>query len=133
MLHTTYESRPCLLAVVACFFTRDPRSTSLSAKPHGRVGLLVKAGELALTVVYALPQYFGSSMQLGICVIFAVGNLYVNVAYLPFYKPISNTTTVMHAMLFTSGTVFLGVAMLRGVPQVQLRGESEVDDFPFKC
>ena len=109
-----------LPAVVTCFFTRDPRSTSLSAKPHGRVGLLVKAGELALTVVYALTQYFGSSMQLGICAVFAIGNLYVNVAYLPFYKPIMNMVTVMHAMVFLSATVFLGVAVLRGVPQVRL-------------
>ena len=45
--------------VVGCYFTRDPRSTSLSAKAHGRVGMVVKALELTLAVVYSLNHTFG--------------------------------------------------------------------------
>jgi hypothetical protein len=44
--------------VVGCYFTRDPRSTSLSAKPHGRVGLAIKALELMLSVAFALNVVF---------------------------------------------------------------------------
>jgi hypothetical protein len=52
------------LAVVGCYFTRDPRSTSLSAKAHGRVGMIIKALELMLSVTYALEGTFGLPMRL---------------------------------------------------------------------
>ena len=58
---------PCValsLTVVGCYFTRDPRSTSLSAKAHGRVGMIIKALELMLSVTYALEGTFGLPMRL---------------------------------------------------------------------
>jgi hypothetical protein len=50
--------------VVACYFPRDPKSHSLAAKAHGRVGMAVKALELALSVVYAMRNYFGARERL---------------------------------------------------------------------
>ena len=55
---------PPARAVVVCYFTRDPRSTSISAKAHGRVSLAVKALELSLSVVYALNKTFGAYSRL---------------------------------------------------------------------
>ncbi len=52
------------LPVVGCYFTRDPRSTSLSAKAHGRVGIAIKALELMLSVTYALNHTFSLSVRL---------------------------------------------------------------------
>ena len=49
---------------MGCYFTRDPRSTSLSAKAHGRVGMVIKALELMLSVTYALEGTFGLSTRL---------------------------------------------------------------------
>lgn len=52
------------VAVVGCYFPRDPRSVSLSAKAHGRVAIVVKALELMLSVVYGLNHTFGLRSRL---------------------------------------------------------------------
>ncbi len=59
-LHCVALLYPSSRAVVACFFPRDPKSHSLGAKAHGRVGLAVKALELMLSVIYAMQIYFGA-------------------------------------------------------------------------
>jgi hypothetical protein len=51
-------------SVVGCYFPRDPRSTSLAAKAHGRVGMAIKALQLALSVSYALKHTFGLHVRL---------------------------------------------------------------------
>ncbi len=53
-----------LVSVVGCYFPRDPRSTSLAAKAHGRVGMAIKALQLALSVSYALKHTFGLHVRL---------------------------------------------------------------------
>ncbi len=53
-----------------------------------------------------------------VCVLFSGVNLYVNVIYLPFYKPVMNLANVLHGCLFLGGTMFFSCAHLRGVPQV---------------
>ena len=50
--------------MVGCYFPRDPRSISLSAKAHGRVAIIVKALELMLSVVYGLNHTFGLRSRL---------------------------------------------------------------------
>jgi hypothetical protein len=60
-----FSSCVCLFwPVVGCYFTRDPRSTSLSAKAHGRVGIAIKALELMLSVTYALNHTFSLTVRL---------------------------------------------------------------------
>ena len=59
-MHCVAPLYPSSRAVVACFFPRDPKSHSLGAKAHGRVGLAVKALELMLSVIYAMQIYFGA-------------------------------------------------------------------------
>ena len=159
---------------MGCYFTRDPRSPSLSAKAHGRVGMIIKALELSLAVVYSLNHTFGlverivgrgcelevvmlllllcapfvasvdfivfgvSSiirscpalpltlpaeplllcLQL-VCVLFSGLNVYLNLMYLPFYKPIMNIANIIHSGMFSSATLFLGCCWFRGEAKVR--------------
>ena len=82
------------------------------------MGLLVTALELTLTVAFALQSFVSSNVQIAACAVFSIVNLYANIVYLPFYKPLVNMVNVMHGMLFASATGFMCVAILRGVPQV---------------
>ncbi len=53
-----------LPAVIGCYFTRDPKSPALTAKAHGRVSIIVKVLELALSVVYSMDLTFGIKSRL---------------------------------------------------------------------
>ena len=159
---------------MGCYFTRDPRSPSLSAKAHGRVGMIIKALELSLAVVYSLNHTFGlverivgrgcelkvvmlllllcapfvasvdfivfgvSSiirscpalpltlpaeplllcLQL-VCVLFSGLNVYLNLMYLPFYKPIMNLANMIHGCIFASASLMLTYARMRQKPEVR--------------
>ncbi len=50
--------------------------------------------------------------------LYSVANLYVNMTYLPFYKPSVNIANILHGCIFLGATVFLSCAHLRGVPHV---------------
>ena len=104
-------------AVVVCFFTRDPRSTSISAKPHGRVNLAATALQLVLVTVFALGSIFGTTAQLAMCSVFAFINLFLHVWYLPYYKLVVNMVYVMHGCVFASATLFAIIALIRDEPQ----------------
>jgi hypothetical protein len=53
-----------------------------------------------------------------VCMLYSVANLYVNMTYLPFYKPSVNIANILHGCIFLGATVFLSCAHLRGVPHV---------------
>ena len=63
-LSPLFAYRDASIAVVGCYFTRDPRSVNLSAKAHGRVAIVMKALELMLSVVYGLNRKFGLKTRL---------------------------------------------------------------------
>jgi hypothetical protein len=50
-----------------------------------------------------------------------VVNLYLNLKFLPFYKPEVNVTNILHGCAFAWGTMCLSVAYLRGVPQASYK------------
>ncbi len=52
------------------------------------------------------------------CGIFSIVNVYLNLVYLPFYKPKVNVFNILHGCAFMWATMCLGVAHLRAKPQV---------------
>ena len=44
--------------------------------------------------------------------------MYSNMMFLPFYKPVMNIANILHSGCFTSATVFLACAYVRGMPEV---------------
>ena len=123
----------CLFfAVVTCFFNRDPRSSSISARPHGRVDLVLNAMEVVLSVVYSLTSFCSAQVLLGACVMYSVTSVYLVLTYLPFYKLITNVVVAMHSCVFSSATVYMGIAMLRGRPEVRRASHSRCSFYFFE-
>jgi hypothetical protein len=51
-------------AVVGCYFPRDPRSPSMAAKAHGRVGVVMRILQLILSMAYTLNDIVGLQVRL---------------------------------------------------------------------
>ncbi len=45
-------------------------------------------------------------------------NLYMNVVFLPFYKPAMNIANVLHGCVFAWATLMFLCAYMRGIPEV---------------
>ena len=53
-----------------------------------------------------------------VCALYSAAAMYSNMMFLPFYKPVMNIANILHSGCFTSATVFLTCAYVRGIPEV---------------
>jgi hypothetical protein len=112
------------LSACGIFIDRDPASTSLNAKAHGRVDMLVTCCKLLLSLVTALTIGTACSPTVLIVVACLVSlvQLYANVCYQPLFNFEGNKINGGLAAVFAWAAAATVMASQRGRPddQVQL-------------
>ena len=110
----------CVIAVVACFFDRDPRSEGLTARPHGRVEVCVVLTKLTLALCVSVSALMPAFLTMTIITVAAFVFMYSYLNYLPNYNQSVNRANVMFASVFCWATLCMLLAHFRGRPEVRL-------------
>ena len=72
-----------------------------------------------LLVVCVCCCFLASPLQV-VCVVFSGVNVYLNMLYLPFYKPAMNLANLIHGCIFASASLMLTYARMRQKAEVRL-------------
>jgi hypothetical protein len=108
------------LPVVACFFDRNPLSSNILARSHGRVEAAVVAVKAALVLMAAVQEYMSPIIRVAVVMATSVLLLYSYITYLPFYTPFVNSLHVSFAFVFTWSSLCLLMAVTRDRNEVCL-------------
>ena len=121
--NSTPWSIPCShLAACGIFIDRDPASTSLNAKAHGRVDMLITCCKLLLSLVAALTMgtAFSPTVLIVVACLVSLMQLYATVCYQPLFNVEWNKINGGLAAVFTWASASTLIASQRDRPDDQV-------------
>jgi hypothetical protein len=103
-------------------FSRDPRTESPCARPHGRVDAAVTLTRTLVVMAAAFVDDMPATLFIAVVCVANVAQLYGYCFYLPYFLQPMNQLQVACASVVVWASLCMAMAQIRDAPQVRVRG-----------